>query len=115
MTLTTDLQRQPRKRLTIKLYFKWYDFWFGFYYDRKVKAIYICFLPMLPIRLAFELEPMRLCPYCHIAMKKVAVLDEGWNLEWECSQCGETDEYPWPYGDKTISSKQLEDAGFEIL
>jgi hypothetical protein len=108
-------QKLIHKRLSIKLYFKWYDFWIGWYYDPKMHALYVCLLPMLPIRLALELEPVRMCPDCHIAMRKVAVLDEGWNLEWECPQCADTEEYPWPYGEETISSRQLEDAGFEII
>ena len=106
-----------RKRLSIKLSFKWYDFWIGFYYDRKMHALYVCILPMLPIRLALELEPVCMCPECNIAMKKVAVMcdGEGWALEWECPNCADTEEYPWPYGEETISSRQLEEAGFEII
>jgi hypothetical protein len=33
-------------RLRIDFNFLWYDFWVGFYYDRKTKHLYFCPLPM---------------------------------------------------------------------
>jgi hypothetical protein len=104
-----------RKRLSIKLYIKWYDFWVGFYYDQRMRALYVCLLPMLVVRLAFETEETCYCSACNVAMKKIAVLDEGWMLYWECPECADIADYPWPYGEELISSRQLEDAGFEIV
>ena len=78
-----------------------------------MEALYVCLLPMLPIRIGVEY--VRVCETCEVEMKKVAVCDEGWTTIWECPSCGDTDEYPWPYGDNMIGSKQLEDAGFEIV
>jgi len=35
--------------MKIKIFFAWYDFWIGFYYDRFDKILYICPLPMMVI------------------------------------------------------------------
>ena len=37
--------------MRIKLFFAWYDFWIGFYYDRKMHILYFCPLPMCVIAL----------------------------------------------------------------
>lgn len=34
--------------------FVWYDFWIGLYYNVERRALYICPLPMLVIRLEFQ-------------------------------------------------------------
>lgn len=34
-----------------KLFFAWYDFWIGFFYDRKSGALYICPLPCVVIKI----------------------------------------------------------------
>lgn len=31
--------------MSIKIFFAWYDFWIGFYYDRVNKALYFCPVP----------------------------------------------------------------------
>ena len=36
--------------MKIKLFFRWYDFWVGFYYDKANKALYFCPLPMIGIK-----------------------------------------------------------------
>jgi hypothetical protein len=40
--------------MKIKLYFKWFDFWVGFFYDRKKNILYIGLLPMIGIKIEFE-------------------------------------------------------------
>jgi len=30
--------------MVIKLFYRWYDMWIGFYYDRKEKTLYFCIL-----------------------------------------------------------------------
>lgn len=39
--------------MTFKVFFAWYDFWVGIFYDRQKRALYICPLPMLVIRIGF--------------------------------------------------------------
>ena len=29
------------------VFFAWYDFWIGAYYDRKQRRLYVCTLPMI--------------------------------------------------------------------
>jgi hypothetical protein len=37
-------------KLEINLRILWYDFWIGFYYDRKDKILYFCPIPMIVFR-----------------------------------------------------------------
>ena len=37
------------KPMVIRIFFAWYDFWVGFYYDRTGQILYFCPLPMLVI------------------------------------------------------------------
>lgn len=34
-----------------KVFFAWYDFWVGAYWDRKNKVLYVCPLPCVVIKL----------------------------------------------------------------
>lgn len=102
-----------KKRLTFKVSFKWFDFWFGWYWDRDARALYVCLLPMFPIRIS--VEKSRICS-CGGKMKKIAVLDDGWSLQWECCDCGNTEEYEWPYRiTDLVSGSRLECDGFELV
>lgn len=38
----------------LSIFFAWYDFWIGFYYDRKNRALYFCPLPMVVIKWKFK-------------------------------------------------------------
>ena len=40
--------------VNIRLFFAWYDFWVGFYYDQKRKILYFCPLPMLVIAVSLR-------------------------------------------------------------
>jgi len=31
--------------MNVKLFFAWYDFWVGWFYDRKKRTLYICRIP----------------------------------------------------------------------
>lgn len=42
--------------MKLKLYFKWYDFWIGLYYDKMKKRLYIGFLPMLGLMIQFNAD-----------------------------------------------------------
>lgn len=33
--------------MKITIFFAWYDFWIGFYWDRKNKIFYFCPIPMI--------------------------------------------------------------------
>jgi hypothetical protein len=46
--------RNLKNRLKFSISFRWYDFWIGWYWDRENRAIYICLLPMLPIRISIQ-------------------------------------------------------------
>ena len=41
--------------MKIHLLFAWYDFWIGWYYDRK-DSLYICPLPMFVVKITRELK-----------------------------------------------------------
>jgi hypothetical protein len=41
--------------MSIRIFIAWYDFWVGFYYDRKDQTLYVCLIPMVVI--AFEFMP----------------------------------------------------------
>lgn len=38
--------------MRLKPFFRWYDLWVGAYYDRDSRALYICLLPMVGVRLS---------------------------------------------------------------
>jgi hypothetical protein len=65
---------EPTKKLKVNLFFAWYDFWVGFYYDRKQKVLYICPLPCVVIKLCWQ--------YFHLCdgegvVKEYTLLEEG--------------------------------------
>lgn len=39
--------------MKVKIFFAWYDFWIGWYYDRKKTTLYICLLPCIVISIEF--------------------------------------------------------------
>jgi hypothetical protein len=39
--------------MKVSLFFAWYDFWVGAYYDRTNRVLYICPLPMVVLKFAF--------------------------------------------------------------
>ena len=42
--------RRDKIKMNIKLYFKWFDIWVGFYYDRHEKALYFQPLPLIGLK-----------------------------------------------------------------
>lgn len=43
----------PEPRLRVRLFFAWYDFWVGAFYDQKKRVLYICLLPMVVLELRY--------------------------------------------------------------
>lgn len=39
--------------MRLSFFFAWYDFWIGFYWDRKSRVLYICPLPCCVFKLDF--------------------------------------------------------------
>lgn len=37
--------------MSVSYFFAWYDFWVGWFYDRKKGVLYICPLPMCVIKI----------------------------------------------------------------
>ena len=37
--------------MKIKLFFTWYNFWIGWYWDRKNKVLYACPIPTIVIKI----------------------------------------------------------------
>ncbi len=51
----------------IKIFFAWYDLWFGVYIDRKKKNIYICLLPMIVIKISYKKDiRASMCSLCGV-------------------------------------------------
>jgi hypothetical protein len=44
--------------MTAKLMFCWFDFWIGAYWDREARALYLCPVPMVVVKIAAK-EPPR--------------------------------------------------------
>jgi hypothetical protein len=104
------------KRYHVILLFKWFDFWLGWYFDQKGKSLYICLLPMLPIKVWYT-EHQK-CPMCGSLMHKIAIdTGDGWLLEWECDDCDYSTEdgYPWPYGEEILTGDELWERGFVVV
>jgi hypothetical protein len=43
--------------MKIKMFFAWYDFWIGCYYDRINKRLYLCLLPMIVLCFLLKGKP----------------------------------------------------------
>lgn len=58
MTEPTLDTSYSKLRIKSKLFFKWFDFWIGFYIDRTGKTIYICPFPMFGIKIWWWTETL---------------------------------------------------------
>lgn len=52
-------ENETRLRVKVEPFFKWFDIWFGVYIDREHKAIYICPIPTLGIKIQWWYETRR--------------------------------------------------------
>jgi len=41
----------------VSFFFRWYDLWMGAYWDRAARALYVCLLPTLGVRIQFGKKP----------------------------------------------------------
>jgi len=41
-------------KMKYKLFWAWFDFWIGFYFDRKKRILYICPLPTIVLAISFS-------------------------------------------------------------
>lgn len=112
---------EDKNRLIVNVFFAWYDFWIGVYYDRTKKILYMCLIPTICI--SFRLEEVYRCSECRKQMDKIAHdTGDGWLLQRECvnekcimhciDDCNFVD---YPFGEEPASSKDLEDIGFKIV
>jgi hypothetical protein len=62
--------------MKIKLYFKWFNFWVGFFYDRPTKTLYIGYFPMLGIKISLV---EKTCERCGSSL-----LDDGYCRDITC-------------------------------
>ncbi len=104
------------KKWHVRIEFKWFDIWLGVFIDQPGKAIYICLLPTLPIKIWFTEH--KTCTTCGALLNKVAVdTGDGWLLTWECKECGcdEDDFIDWPFGEEALSVNDLIRRGYEVV
>ena len=52
--LLDRIERAPV--ITFSFFFRWYDLWIGMYIDTKSRAIYICPLPMIGVKVVWRME-----------------------------------------------------------
>lgn len=120
----SDLKFEEKSRLKMKLFFAWFDFWVGLYFDRNKKILYLCPLPMFCI--SFHIEKVKLCPACRLPMCKMAHnTGDGWLLHWGCDyeECdnfyidyNDNDYlFEWPFEKETATAKDFEAVGFLVV
>lgn len=42
--------------MKIKIFFAWYDFWVGGFYDRDTRTLYVCPVPMVVIKISLSVK-----------------------------------------------------------
>lgn len=110
-----------KNRLIVNVFFAWYDFWIGAYYDRIKKILYVCLVPTICISL--RLEQVYPCSECRKQMDKIAHdTGDGWLLQRMCGNQNCNAHYidddnfiDYPFGKEPASQKDLEDIGFQIV
>ena len=107
---------EVKRRLKVRLYFKWYDLWIGAYIDTETRTVYIG-IPMVGVQV--RIEEYRICEFCHKEMSKFAHhTGDGWMLHWDCGLwCSDADDrfIEWHFGSRWLSGEQLEDFGYEVV
>ena len=107
-------------RISVKLFFRWYDLWIGAYIDAKAPAIYVCPLPTVGIKI--WREKIATCGLCRNRAEKTAIdTGDGWLLCWHCplgcmdEEDGLLGKEDWPIPEGAyVSAEELERQGFKI-
>ncbi len=47
---------KEKENMKVSLFFAWYDFWVGLFYDQKKKILYICPLPCVVIKIEKKIK-----------------------------------------------------------
>ena len=104
------------REIRIEPFFRWYDLWMGAYINLGRRAIYICPLPMIGVKI-WRVEIAR-CSRCGNRAEKTAIhTGDGWLLCWECPLgCLEDEEsfIDWPFGDAWLTADELKHLGYAV-
>jgi hypothetical protein len=60
-------------------FFRWYDLWVGAYVDTKGKALYLCPVPMLGVKVERDVPPPKVarCVYCRCELTDAEFFTNG--------------------------------------
>lgn len=106
------------KKYNFNISFKWFDLWIGVFVDMPGKAVYICPLPMLVLKI-WTTDHLA-CPTCGKPMDKTAFdTGDGWGLSWACDDCGDSEILiEWDMdlaGIEYVNERELERRGYRII
>lgn len=73
------IQKKEENKMKIKLIIGWFDFWIGFYFDRKKKCLYFFFIPMVGF---LFMRKGNYCIWC-----KQPKRDDEMNCYESCKKC----------------------------
>lgn len=85
--------------MKVKVFFAWYDFWVGGFYDRDTRTLYICPVPMVVIKIS---RPLRRINTDAPHPDRVKILRHNWRQvagcigkvsEWHFSNDGQRIEF----------------------
>lgn len=81
-----------KNKYHINISFNWGFFWVGLFFEKSARSLYICLLPMFPIKI--WVTQHHICPECGACMQKTAydISPEGFDLQWNCETCEERGE-----------------------